>query len=271
MPWPTRYPAPAFVAVAPLTLLPLHAASTLFTFVSAGLLAYGATAASWHRLPAFPSIAFFTSAQLGQWSILFSAALFLPALSFLAIVKPQTSFPVLASATRRLSLMPAVLGASALIVLSYLLLPGWTERWLDVVRASDNFRIPIAQFGGPLIAVVLLRWKRAEAWLVLVAACMPQTMNPYNALVLIFVATTYREASVLSLISSVAWLGGAVVLAEGGAGFSKQQVLTAVMLGGCYFPAAIAVLRRPNAEPSPWWLREFSPLVRRLILSRSGR
>lgn len=265
MPWPTRYPAPAFVAAAPLTLIPLHSASTLFTFVSTALLVFGATAGSWHRLAAFPSIAFFTSAQLAQWSILFSAALFVPFLCILAVVKPPTSLPVLAAARDRHSVKLALAGAIVLLSVSFMLFPQWPAAWLEVVEASDNFSIPITRFGGPAILLVALRWRRPEAWLILVAACTPQVAHPYNSLILLFVAATYREACVLSLVSSVAWLGTAMFI-QGQGSVGMRAELWGTLIAFCYLPAVIAVLRRPNVDPQPWWLRKLLPFFHRIVV-----
>jgi len=270
MPWPTRYPAPAFVAAAPLTLLPLHSASTLFTFVSTALLTFGATAGSWHRLAAFPSIAFITSAQLGQWSILFSAALFLPFLSILAVVKPPTALPVLAAARDRHSVKLAIAGAVVFGSVSFMLFPQWPAAWLEVVEASDNFSIPITRFGGPAILLVAIRWRRPEAWLILAAACTPQVAHPYNSLVLLFVAATYREACVLSLVSSAAWLGMAVLI-QGQNSVEMRGELWGTLIAFCYLPATIAVLRRPNADLQPWWLGKLLPFFSRIILIGRGR
>lgn len=269
LPWPTRYPAPAFVAALPLLMVPLHAASTVFTLVSAGLLAFGATSGSWHRLPALASIAFFTSAQLAQWSLLYSAALFLPFLACVSVVKPPTALPILASAREPSSAVWAFFGATVFTASSFWLMPGWPSDWLDVVRASDNFKVPITLPGGSLIALVLLKWRRPEAWLVFVAACTPQTSNPYNSLVLLFVAATYREACVLSLLSSVSWL--AMAYATSGSPRGAKDFVDIVHVAACFLPVTIAILRRPNNGPEPWWLGKILRWRARVILRFEGR
>jgi hypothetical protein len=270
MPWPTRYPAPAFVAAAPFTLLPLHHASTVFTFISTALLAFGVTAGSWHRLAAFPSIAFIASAQLGQWSILFAAALFIPLLSILAVVKPPTSLPVLAAAREGYTAVLAAVGAVVFLSISLLLFPGWPAAWLAVVETSDNFSIPVTRFGGLAILVVGLRWRRPEAWLILAAACTPQVAHPYNSLVLLFIAVTYREACVLSLVSSAGWIATIIAIA-GQSPIDARDELWGTMIAFCYLPATIAVLRRSNVGPGPWWAEKFFQLSQRIILYARGR
>jgi hypothetical protein len=254
MPSPPYYPAPAFVAVIPLTLLSAHWASTVFIFLSAGLLAYGSTRESWHLLPVLPSVSFLTSAQLGQWAILFAAALYFPAISALAVVKPQNSVPVIAAARESRPLLFAVTGGAVLTAATFIFLPHWLSDWSRLVRQSHDFAVPLFQYTGVVVAAVLVRWRRPEAWLVLVAACVPQTWYPYNGLLLLLVAQTYHEACVLSLVSSAAWVAAAL-LSDGPARSPQvRSAQEAALIFGCYLPAAIAVIRRPNEGPPPFFL-----------------
>jgi hypothetical protein len=85
-------------------------------------------------------------------------------------------------------------------------LPDWPREWLKLIGSTDYFTPPILRVGGVLVALVLVRWRRQEAWLIFIAACMPQTWYPYNGLLLLAVAATYREACVLSLFSSASWM-----------------------------------------------------------------
>ena len=254
LPSPPFYPATAFVAVIPFTIIPFHWASTVFVFVSTWLLAWGCTADSWHRLPIFPSIAFVTAVWFGQWSMLFTAAVFLPALSFFAVTKPQASLPVIAGSSVRSSFWWAAAGALVLTGVSFVLAPSWPGDWWSLLQGTDHFTPPIFQFGGVVIALVLLRWRRPEAWLVFIAACVPQTWYPYNGLILLTVGATYREVSVLSLVSSAGW----IIAFIGGDGKPRspetRRIMSAMLVAACYLPATIAVLRRPNSSRAPFWL-----------------
>jgi hypothetical protein len=253
-PTPLVYPAPAFVSVIPLTVFSFHAAGAAFVFLSTALLAWGITTDGWHRLPIFPSVAFLTSAQLGQWSILMTSALFIPLVAIVAVAKPQASLPIVGSTSSKRTVVAAVIGGVVLVALSFALVPEWPHEWLKLIGSTDYFTPPILRMGGALVAIVLLRWRRREAWLVFIAACLPQTWYPYNGLLLLAVAATYREACVLSLFSSAAWM--AVFLFIPGEMRSEQTRATwsAVMLATSYLPAVIIVLRRPNKGPSPWFL-----------------
>ena len=250
-----NYPAPAFVAALPFAPFPVHLAGTLFVFLSTGLLAFGCTRDSWHRLPLFPSIAFATSAQLGQSSIFFTAAAFLPALAAFALVKPQASIPVAASAVDRSTIIWAGMGSAILMIVSFALFPNWVSQWTSVLRATDHFMPPIGRFGGPAIALVLLRWRRPEAWLVFLAACTPQTWYPYNSLILLLVALTYREACVLSLLSSAGWIIAALTSPSDTRSAETREIMGAMLVAACYLPATIAVLRRGNDGVLPFWIR----------------
>jgi hypothetical protein len=253
------YPAPALVAVAPFTLLPVGFAGAAFIFISAALLAYGSTRESWYLLPMFVSVPFMNAARLGQWSIILTAALFIPWLAFLAAAKPQTSLPVLFGARSRKTILAAAAGAVLLTALSFILLPGWASSWLAELETSEHFRPPILSIGGAAILLVLLRWRRPEAWIVLSAACVPQTWYPYNTLILLAVACTYREACILSLLSSAGWLAG-YYFAPGNSRLPETQMLFRnIMLAFCFLPAVIVVLRHRNEGTSPAWLRSIIP------------
>jgi hypothetical protein len=253
-----NYPVPAFVAAMPFAILPVHVAGTVFVFVSVALLAFGCTRDSWHRLPLFPSIAFATSVHLAQSSILFSAAAFIPAIAAFSLLKPQGSLPVVGSAIDSQTVVWAAVGSVLLLIASFALMPGWAGEWLSVLTATDHFTPPIARFGGAAIALVLLRWRRAEAWFVFIAACTPQTWYPYNSLVLLLVAFTYREACVLSLVSSAGWIL-AVLVSEGDSRSPQTRaVMGAMLVAACYLPAVIAILRRPNSGIPPWWVQRLA-------------
>ena len=271
LPSPPYYPAPAFVSAIPFTVLPLHLASTAFVFLSSFLLAFGATRDSWHHLPLFPSVAFITSAQLSQWSILFTAAAFIPAISFFGVVKPQSSIPVIARDTSSRSLVFAAVGTIVLGGISFLLLPTWPRDWWALIRTSDHFSPPIARYAGPLIALVLLKWKRPEAWLVFIAACFPQTWYPYNSLVLLIVAATYREASMLSLISTAGWVAAALLVSGPSRSPEVRAAGEAALIFACFLPATIVVLTRKNVSPSPYWIQRFLRKEGSIILGDSGR
>jgi hypothetical protein len=249
------YPAPALVATMPFTLIPVQFAGTVFVFISAALLAFGVTRDGWHRLPIFPSVAFMTSARLGQVSSLMCAALFIPALTFFSVVKPQASIPILGASSRSREWIIAATGAAVLTAISFAMFPEWPGEWWNTLSKADYFRPPIMTLPGALTGLVMLRWRRPEGWLVFLAACLPQTWYPYNGLILLTVAATYREASLLSLTSSLAWLVTYAFLVGEWRSPETRAVMQNVLIGFGYLPAVLVILRRPNIGPEPFWVR----------------
>ncbi|MDP9178906.1 MAG: hypothetical protein M3O61_14575, partial [Gemmatimonadota bacterium] len=163
-------------------------------------------------------------------------------------------------------------GALVLGAVSLLLLPSWPREWLALVsQRSGHMSPPILRLGGPLIALVLIRWRRREAWLVFTMACTPQTWDWYNALPLLTVAATYRQAYVLSLVSTA---GGFIAVYLAMQIHSQDQLLRlggATMVVFAYLPAVVAVLRQPTETEMPWWLSYFRRRPRpRLNSSRNS-
>ena len=260
---PLLYPGTAFVAGIPFTVFSERAASLLFVSISTFLLAYGMTRRSWHLLPMFVTEAFGSSARLAQWSLLLTAAFFIPALSFLIPVKPQNGLPIVVGSFSRSTLRATLFGAMVLTAISLLLLPGWPEKWWSVLGTAHHMRPPVTRFGGPLVLLVLLRWRRWEAWLLLAVVCMPHTWGWYNVLPVFVIPATYREACVLALSSSAgAVLAGYLIQP----GMSLEGFQGAMIVATAYLPATLMVLRRPNSGPGPAWL----PYAERLLRSKRG-
>ena len=242
------YPAFAYVAAIPFTLVNDRIASVLFVALSTFLLAYGVTDGSWHRLPIFPSFAYIVSLQFAQWSMLMTAAFFLPLLAFFGPIKPQSIIPVLAGNRSRAGLIAAVAGTVVLGGVSLILSPSWPMLWWSAIRENHDLTPPVMRLGGFLVLLVLIRWRRPEAWLIATMALMPQTWGWYNVLVLLVIARTYREACVLSLVSSLGMLGSLIYISD----FRPPTYPRwgAAMIAFAYLPSVIAVLRRPNVNPT---------------------
>jgi len=253
--YPLLYPGTAFVAAMPLAALPQAAAVTVFMWISTALLVYGMTADSWHRLPILVSLTFLFNVTAAQWTILMTAAVFMPALCFFVPVKPQAGVPIVASASAPRAWIALAAGFLILVAVSVLLLPSWPREWLALVaQRSGHMSPPILRLGGPLIALVLIRWRRREAWLILTMACVPQTWDWYNALPLLTVAATYRAAYLLSIISTI---GGFIAASLAMIIHSHNDLFrlggaTMVVFG--YLPAVVAVLRQTTESVPPWWL-----------------
>ena len=156
-PYPMILPGTALVAVAPLTLFPVKAAALLFVAMSSFALTFGITRKGWHLLPMLASAAFFDSVFAAQWSMLMTAALFLPALAALACVKPQIGIPVVASAPTRATWLYALVGGLALLAVSLVLLPSWPSEWTSLVMGVAHMRAPLLSFPGLLLLALVVQ------------------------------------------------------------------------------------------------------------------
>lgn len=266
--YPLFYPATAFVAAIPFTLFSFRDAAIALVAISTFLLAYGLTANSWHRLPLFPSAAFIDSVHAAQWTIILTAALFLPWLAVFVAAKPQSGGAVLASSRSRTTWVAGLLGAAVLLTLSLVFLPGWPMDWLRIIKTADHIRAPIMGPLGPLVLVVLTRWRRPEAWLVLASACLPQTFMWYSTLILLATPQSYREACVLSLLSTAGFVGTLLVIKWDPP--NVRTLMWAILLCSTYLPVVIAILRRPNEGKPPAWITGLAR-VRHLVGAKAAR
>ncbi len=243
--WPLYYPLPALVTVAPLGLLPVLAARAIFGGMSAALLAWAITRDGWSRLPIFLSVSFMVTMELGQWSALYAAAFFIPALGAIGIAKPNFGVALAAAAPRQQTLAWLAAGTFALLAISQLLQPGWHESWLDNLRAADHFKPHVLRPFGFLLLLAALKWRRPEARWLLALALIPQAPSFYDQLLLAVVCLTRAEALVFASATIVLFFY---------VGFNTPQPdyeSWGRMVGNgtlwiCYFPALVMVLRRPN-------------------------
>jgi hypothetical protein len=265
--WPLYYPLPALVVLAPLGLLPVIAARAVFASVSAGLLAWGVTRDGWSRLPVFISVSFLVAIDLGQWSTLYAAAFFLPALGVIGIAKPNFAAPLIAGATRARTATWMVAGAVVLLIVSQMLRPGWHEAWFANLRSAPHFKPHVLRPLGFLMLLAALRWRRPEARWLLALSLIPQAPSFYDQILLVVVCLTLRESLVFASSTVVLFFY---------VGFNTPQPDYASwgrLVGNgtlwiCYFPALIMVLRRPNEGTLP---RVLEKAVARLGFNRAKK
>jgi hypothetical protein len=254
--WRLIYPGTALVAVMPFAVFSEAFATALFVGASSWFLAFGITRDGWHRVPLFMSLPFLSSVRLGQWSILFSAALYFPALAFFTVVKPQAAIPVLASSRMRSTFVAAIAGALVLIPASLILEPHWPARWLASASTARYIQPPIINFPGVAVLLCLSRWKRHESWIVLTLACLPHSWGWYSPLILFTIPASLAE----SLLLCAATLAGAWYADNYVAITTPDAVIASigsVINATIFVPATLMILRRPNEGPLPAWLGSF--------------
>lgn len=253
--WPPIYPATALVAAIPFSFLTEHVASIVFIWLSTFALAYGVTSRGWFLLPMFATEAFFSSVHLAQWSIVMTAALFIPWLGLLAVAKPHNGVAVIAASTRTTTLKAALIGGAVLMIISLAMRPSWPAGWMRNLATADWMIAPVTRFGGVFILLALLRWRRPEAWLLLSMACVPQNLAWYGTLAVLSVARNFREAAALALISNAGIMLGPYLVGAAASQEGLDRAVGGVLNATVYLPALILVLRRPNAGEHPAWLR----------------
>lgn len=244
-PFPLLYPLTAVIVTVPFALLPLQAANLLFVALGTGALAWVITArreraGHWSALCSWT---YFEVSHTAQWSPLLMAAARTPPMAFLLACKPTLGVALFAGYPSR----HALLGGAALALLSLLVDPSWPWRWVATLGAATHMSAPVMHvtYGGPLLLLALLRWRRPDARVLAAMACVPHTTLVYETLPLFLIVERWYEGAFLAIAGMVvayirldrsdydAWV------------WNTGNWLTLFM----YLPCLIVVLRRPNAAP----------------------
>ena len=261
------YPLPASLVIMPLAFLRELPAAVVFVWITTALLAFAITADGWQRLPLFLSVAFVISVRRVQWAPLLTAGMHLPSLAWLWIAKPNIGLALLLAFRSRKTMVVAVAGGLLLLAVSLLILPRWPVEWLAAVGTAHHTEAPIAQPGGFLVLLALLRWRRWEARLIVALACVPQSLFWYDTLPLLLVARTFRESLILSLVSSLGFVLDLLFLQD----LEIQAYYDrfgALLIAVAYLPATLLVLLRPNEGTVPRLLEKFADRTTRVATPR---
>lgn len=202
------YPFTAVLAAAPFARLPLGVAAAIFLGISAGAFAFCITRDGLWRIHVFASSPFVIAALLGQYTPLVTVMAYLPAAGFLAALKPNVG---LALFLRRPTVQ-AVIGSAAVIGVSLVLFPTWPQFWLSALRAdvaeTRVHTMPVQQFGGVLLLLGLVAWRRTSGRLLVAMSLIPQLLFFYDALPLWLIPRTRKQSIFLtgcSQLSIVCW------------------------------------------------------------------
>jgi hypothetical protein len=243
-PWPLIYPLPAVLVSLPFTPLPLPLARAAFTAVTSALLAYGLST-RWLGLLPFASGAYFWALMGVQWVPLLVAAVLLPWLSALLVVKPTTGLVLWAGWPSRV----AVIGGIVLLAMSFAVDPWWVGKWRTSVGAGIVYHVPLVMrpFGWVLL-LAALRWRRPEGRFLTAFALMPQAAMPYDALPLLLIPKTFLERVIFVAGTQLLALIGMAKLGAASPGAFADSLWPATLLLA-YLPALIMVLR-PKVAPT---------------------
>ncbi len=193
------YPLPAALVALPFSFLPDEIAAGLFFGLSSALLAWCLLAhgQNWPLLP-FLSWPFMYALICVQWVPLVICLWFLPPLLLMALIKPQIALPL--ALTRGLS-RSGVISTISLLAISLLIYPSWPWNWLRQIQGYQGILPPLLTLPlGPLLLLVLIRWRERRSWLLILMAVMPQRVL-YDQFALLLVANSRKEKIALVLIS----------------------------------------------------------------------
>jgi len=242
------YPLPAVLLAVPFTAIPLGPARPIFDVLVGWAFVY----ALWRYRGPFAPIAVLSGAYLfamwnGQTTPLMVAASLVPALGFLLAVKPNTSAALWLARPSRM----AVLGVSAFLLLSLLVLPSWPrDWWMALQQDPTQFMPPVLRPLGLVLLLAALRWRLPEGRLLLAIAFIPQNILPYELVSLALIPATLLETGIYVAGS---WIAVAVAanwihLSPGIAQWAEPGWLAT--LCAAYLPMLYLVLRRPNGGVS---------------------
>ncbi len=248
--FPLIYPATSAVVAMPFAWAPPRLADALFIGIGAALLAWALTRHTFGnpQLLVFASFAMMVAAQTVQWSPALTAAALMPWLGFLFACKPTIGLAMLVAYPSRV----AVLSAGAFALLTVAIWPWWVPTWLSLLPAATHMSAPVMRWGGPLILLALLKWRRPEARLLTVLACVPQTPVLYEVVPLFLLVHTFREGTLLIVLTAL--VGQIVGHTAAGTDYHTWMAINGRwMVWLVYLPCTAMVLRRPNEGLTLEW------------------
>jgi hypothetical protein len=242
-PYPLLYPLTALLALVPLAPLSLRWVDPIFVGLGFGVYAWAVTASNL-RAPALVglvSLGALMALQISQWSLLLTGAALVPWLGFLLVAKPTIGLALFAGAPR----VKTAIGCAAFLLLSVLVWPGWIGQWRATFASAPHIVAPIVRPAGPLVLLALLKWRRAEARLLVALACVPHTTVPYETVPLFLIPNSWWQGAslwTLGILAYVAQYAMGPYASQNDYWESGAKWIVALM----YLPCLAMVLSRPN-------------------------
>ncbi|MHB8215283.1 MAG: hypothetical protein ACYDDS_04300 [Candidatus Sulfotelmatobacter sp.] len=231
-----QYPLPAAFFALPFLRLKPEIAAGCFYGISTFFLALGLTRQNYGRLWIFLAYPYWAGLFTAQWSAMIAASAFFPVLLPATMMKPQLGLPVfLTRVSHR-----GVLACIAVAGLSLAVLPQWPLLWLRQTHYYDHF-IPLFVLPGPLLLLALFRYRDRDAWLLLLAALMPQRWF-FDSFTLWLIPKSRRE---LVLTSGISWGAGIWRWYHTPHSFSQVGRWTVIFI---YLPMLVVVMVRRYYE-----------------------
>ena len=257
------YPLPAAIVALPVAWLSAANSQVVSVGIWTVLLVYAVTYDGWYRLPMFLSAGFFWAIVSGQIAPLLAVGCLLPAFQVLALAKPNVGLAIFAYRPSRWAIVGGVVGT--IIALAFV--PTWPQDWRSALASDPGVHlIPLLAPGGFLVLAAILRWRRPEARLLLTLACVPQSLAFYDAFPLLLLPKTFRQSLVLAFCTQMANLVATKAMTSDLDPPALFRAIAPFAVWGCYIPAVVLILMRPNegcvpptieriAVRFPRWLR----------------
>jgi len=259
-PWgyPLLYPLPGILVGVPLVPFGPRIAAAIFAGLGAALLWFGVVRSGKpYLLLVLASAPFIYAVGISQWSPLLVGAALVPAFGFLLVAKPTIGAALFLYRPS----WRAAIGAVFFIVLAFVIDPGWLGAWREALRGSGaHMPSPIAHGAGPLLALAVLRWRRPEARLLLVMACIPQTPILYETLPLALIPASLTEMVIFVALSWAAyawWYVAGISVHVGGMHLplaAQIPISLRIIVPLLYLPCLVMVLHRSNEGALPAWM-----------------
>jgi hypothetical protein len=252
---PFLYPLPTAMLVLPLAQFSVRTAGAIFTSISVGLLAFALTSRAYWPLLMLLSAPFFLALWNVQWSMLLVAASLLPGIGWLGVAKPNLGLVVFAHRPR----WSTALGAIVLLVAGLAINVEWPHEWIEHLGQQPSPHPPALLWPFGFVGLVgLLRWRTPEGRVLAAMTLAPSSAWFYDQLFLMLVARSWKQSVVLGLVS---WVAFVLVLATQAPinliDPERARGVQRILVLGMYLPAAILVLRRPNAGAVPEWMERI--------------
>jgi len=244
---PLVYPPVTVIAALPLTVTNPFTSSAVFFGLSAAVLAFALSGFGWWRLWTLASPPMVCATVAVNFPPLLAASALLPALGWLAVIKPNLGVIAFAYRPR----WSTALAGIGLLALSFWVLPDWPAGWWHQMTAQhvSVHHPPILYAPGSVALLGLLRWRTPEGRALAAYGLVPTGLFPYDALMLWLCVRTRTE---LAVLTACAWVVAPAAL---GASASSSPAELAVCEGllqlGMTVPAAIIVLRHPIIAGEP--------------------
>lgn len=232
-----QYPLPAALFALPFARMQPELAAGVFWGLSSSLLAFGLTRHSYGRLLIFLAYPYWAGILTVQWSPIIAASAFFPLLLPVTMAKPQIGLPVFLTRLSRRGVTMCVVVA----LLSLVVMPHWPSAWLHQTRNYEHF-FPLLVLPGPLLLLALLRYRERDAWLLLLAALMPQRWF-FDTFILWLIPQSRRQIIWTVFFS---WGAGIWRWYHMPHNFTEVGRWTVIFI---YLPMlAVILLRKPEAE-----------------------